>query len=73
MKKPRPQRNTTYRIDRPPTRIYVTVDELGTNRAHPFKGDAIQDAVDEAYLFGDANVYEYRLVDKRPRYRAKRS
>ena len=55
------------RLDRPPVRVYLPVDELGPNRGQARLRDAISDSEVERDLFGEARIYEYRLVDRRPR------
>ncbi len=57
----------SYRIDRPPKRLYVKVDELGPHLARARKGAAVEAAKEELESFGAARIYEYRLVDARPR------
>jgi len=51
------------RLDRPPVRIYVTLDELGANKASAKLADAKKDADADVDIFGETRIYEYRLVD----------
>lgn len=61
----------SLRLNRPPTRVYVTFDELGPNKARTRKVDAINEADPDtggdATLFGETNVFEYRLVSRTAR------
>lgn len=66
---PKDKRTATQRLDRPPKRVYVTLDELGPNKARVRKSDAWNEiATGDEELFGSSRVYEYRLVERSVRY-----